>query len=583
MGDGEASRTRRSAWRFLGWLIGTQRKGVLLLVLAGLSWQGAAIFTPVVAAHAVDAIVAGNRPGLYWWVAAVVLIGAIEATAGGLRHIFAMRNRAHGYDVMRGTLLRQALRMDARYHDRFPPGELMSRASSDAEVAGRVLDAIGHTVGYVLTVIGASIVLLVLDWELALMILAPLPILSVGFWRYSRRYKAGTTAVQDELGRATALVEETVTGIRVVKGLGAGEALSARFRRTSDNVFERAMAVARLDAMFLPALELLPMVDLLIVLWFGGNRVIDGELTLGEFVAFNAYVVLLVWPMRVLGQRISTVQNALAAAERIVDALDVDPEVREADDPRALPAGGADVRFENVTFGYSASSPVLDGFSLHVEPGASVALVGRTGSGKSTVAALLSRFYDVQDGRVLLDGIDVRELSLVEVRHAVALVAEDTYLFTNTVRENIKFGRAYASDAEVEAAARAAGAHEFVERLPDGYDTMLGERGYTLSGGQRQRVAIARAILADPAVLVLDDATSSVDATKEHEIRAALAVVMEGRTTIVIAHRPATIALAERVVVLEDGRVVEEGTHESLAASSARYRALLALDEDAQP
>jgi ATP-binding cassette subfamily B protein len=224
---------------------------------------------------------------------------------------------------------------------------------------------------------------------------------------------------------------------------------------------------------------------------------------------------------------------------------------------------------------------VLDGFDLHVEPGASVALVGGTSSGKSTVAALLARFYDPQAGTVLLDGIDVRELSLEQLRKAIALVSDETYLFTDTVRANIAFGRDDATDDEIEAAARAAGAHEFIADLPEGYDTLLGERGYSLSGGQRQRVAIARAIVADPDVLVLDDATSSVDATKEHEIRAALEDVMQGRTTIVIAHRPATIALAERVVVLEGGRVVEEGTHGELLAHSPRYRALLALDEEA--
>jgi ATP-binding cassette subfamily B protein len=342
------------------------------------------------------------------------------------------------------------------------------------------------------------------------------------------------------------------------------------------------MDVAMVDAVFLPALEFLPLVDQLLVLWVGGHAVLNGSLTLGEFVAFNAYVVLLVWPMRVLGQRVSTVQNALAAAERVVDALSPRPQVVDPAAPRPLRHEGA-VEFDDVRFAYDTGGrPVLDGFSVRVEPGRSIALVGRTGSGKSTVAALLARFYDVDGGAIRLDGVDLREAALADVRSTVALVSEDTYLFTQTVGANIAYGRPAATQAEIEDAARAAGAHEFVERLPQRYETMLGERGFSLSGGQRQRIAIARAVLADPTVLVLDDATSSVDATKEHEIRGALAGVMQGRTTIVIAHRPATIALAERVVVLEGGRVVEEGTHAELAARSPRYRALLALDiEDA--
>jgi ATP-binding cassette, subfamily B, bacterial len=288
--------------------------------------------------------------------------------------------------------------------------------------------------------------------------------------------------------------------------------------------------------------------------------------------------VLLVWPLRVLGQRISTLQNALAAAERVVEALEDEPRVVDPEAPVPL-AGRGEVVFEGVRFAYGEGGrPVLDGFTLRVEPGRSVALVGATGSGKSTVAALLARFYDPQAGTVRVDGVDVRDARLADLRRAVALVSDETYLFTDTVRGNIAFGRADAAQEEVVAAARAAGAHAFIERLPNGYDTVLGERGYSLSGGQRQRVAIARAILADPSVLVLDDATSSVDATKEHEILAALDDVKRARTTIVIAHRPATIALAERVVVLEDGRVVEEGTHEELSARSPRYRALLALD-----
>ena len=578
--EGRERERRRAAWRLLGRLIVWERRGVAGGILSGLTWQGAAITTPVFAAFAIDALRSDDRHGVYLWAGLAALIGVVEAAGGVGRHVFAMRNRAHALARVRDLLLRHSLRLDARFHDRFPPGELMSRSSSDAELISRMLDSMGHTAGYVVTVIGASAVLIVFDWRLALVVLAPLPLLSFAFWRYARRYVARTHALQEELGHTSALVEESVTGIRVVKGLGAGEAMSQRFRAVSDRVYDRSMDVARLDAVFLPALEPVPLLDQLLVLWLGGHRVLDGKLTVGEFVAFNAFVVMLIWPVRVLGQRISTLQNAVAASERVVEALEVEPKVREPEHPRPL-AGRGDVRFEDVVFGYSEGEPLLDGLNLRIEPGDSVALVGRTGSGKSTIAALLVRFYDVDRGAVYLDDVDIREASLVDLRRNVALVSEETYLFTETVRTNIAYGRPDATDEEVVAAAEADGAHEFVSELPDGYETMLGERGYTLSGGQRQRIAIARAILADPAVLVLDDATSSVDATKEHEIRGALATVMEGRTTIVIAHRPATIALAARVAVLENGRIVEEGRHAELAARSERYRALLAIDEEA--
>jgi len=571
--------TQRSAWSYLGSLVAQRRNGILLALLSGLTWQGAAIVSPLLAAAAIDSILAHDRNRVYLWAALAVGLGLLEAIGGAFRHIFAMRNRAYALAAVRDDLLRHSLRLDARFHDRYASGELMSRSSNDAELISRLLDASGHTFGYLITVLGAGIVLLVLDAGLALLILAPLPLLSYGFWRYSRRYLDRTTALQEELGHASSLVEETVSGIRVVKGLGAGDALSARFKRTSDRVLGRALDVASVDAVFLPALELLPMLDLLLVLWVGGHRVLDGKLTLGQFVAFNAYVVMLVWPLRILGQRVSTLQNSAAAAGRVVEVLNDGPTVIERADPRPLPRrNSAEVRFEDVRFGYG-DAPVLDGFTLRIEPGTSVALVGSTGSGKSTVAALLARFYDVEAGAVLLDGLDVRDAALRDLRAAVAVVAEDTFLFGDTVRANVAYGRADAPADEVEEAARAAGAHEFILALPDGYDTVLGERGFSLSGGQRQRIAIARAILADPSVLILDDATSSVDATKEHEIRAALARVMEGRTTIVIAHRPATIALARRVVVLEGGRIVEEGSHEELARTSRRYRALLALED----
>ncbi len=420
-----------------------ERRGIGLAVLSGLSWQGAAILTPVFAAEAIDAIGEGDRNAVYVWAAIVVVLGLLESAAGAGRHVFAMRNRARGLAHVRDAVLLQALRLDARFHDRFPPGELMSRSAADAEVVSRVLDASGHTFGYLVTVVGVSIVLLVLDATLALIILAPLPILVVGFWRYARRYSSRTKLYQEELGHTSALVEETVAGIRVVKGLGASAALSGRFLDASERVRLRALDVASVDAVFLPALELVPALVQVLVLWFGGQRVLDGQLSVGEFVAFNAYVVILVWPLRVLGQRISTLQNALAAAERIVEAVEQEPAVVDPAEPRSLDTAphGAEVRFAGVRFGYDERSPVLDGFDLHVEAGASVALVGGTSSGKSTVAALLARFYDVQEGAVLLDGIDVRELPLGQLRKAIALVSDETYLFTDTVRANIAFGR----------------------------------------------------------------------------------------------------------------------------------------------
>jgi ATP-binding cassette subfamily B protein len=381
---------------------------------------------------------------------------------------------------------------------------------------------------------------------------------------------------QEDLSDLTELAEETIAGIRVAKGIGAGDALSARFRRQSGRVVDSALAVAGVDAVFLPALEALPLIGILIALWYGGHRVLNGDISIGTFTLFNVYLAALVAPLRTLGQRVGTVQRAVAAGRRVVDVLQAEPAVVESPSPRPFPER-SDVRFEDVHFGYGDERPILEGLTLEIPAGTSLALVGSTGSGKSTAAALLARFYDPDAGRVEIGGVDVRELRLEELRRGVGLVFEETFLFGDTVRGNLELGAPDAGDTEIRRAAELAGAAEFVERLPEGYDTMLGERGMSLSGGQRQRLAIARAILADPQVLILDDATSAVDATKEHEIRSALAEVMAGRTTLVIAHRPATIALADRVAVVDEGRIVEEGTHAELVARSPRYRSLLAL------
>jgi len=580
---GEVEARRRAAWRFVRAVVRSQAGGVTGAVLSGLLWQTGAIAAPLIVSYTIDhGIVPRDGHALTIWLLALFGVGLLEVVAGGMRHIYAIRNRSASDARVRDAIFAHALRLDASYHDRVGPGELMSRASSDSEHVARMMDAIGHTIGYALTVVAVSVVMLVIDAKLALLVLLPLPLVSVVAWQYSRRYDARTRRLQEAWASAATLVEETVSGVRVVKGLGAGGALSGRFRSRSDEIVGRALDVARLDAVFNPALEVLPLLGIAVVLWVGGRQVISGSLSLGLFVAFNAYVVMLVWPLRVLGQRVSTLQKALAASARITEVLETEPRLREPRHPQELaPPVRGDVRLEGVGFGHEGDRPILDGLELELPAGESVALVGATGSGKSTVAGLLARLYDPDGGHVLLDGHDVRELRLADVRQAVALVFEETFLFTESVRENIRFGRPDADDESVARAAALAGAAEFIAGLPDGYETVLGERGFSLSGGQRQRIAIARAILADPAVLVLDDATSAVDATKEHEIRAALAKVMHGRTTLVIAHRPATIALADRVAVLENGRIVEEGTHAELVSRSARYRALLALESEA--
>jgi len=433
------------------------------------------------------------------------------------------------------------------------------------------------TIANLLTVVLVSAVLLVIDWKLALLALFCLPFVNIAAKRFSTRLHPVAMSLQQELSTVSTIVEETVTGIRAVKGFGAEAGQHRQLSTQADNVFERIVHLARIRSRFQPLLDVIPSISMVGVLAYGGLLVIDHRIQVGQLVEFNLYITMLINPLRSIGQIIAQAQRAVASSERVSEILDASPVVTDRPGARPFGDGPGEVRFEDVRFAYGAGdAPILEHFDLTVAAGESVAIVGSTGSGKTTTARLIPRFYDVESGRVTLDGIDVRDLKLRDLRKAVAVVFEDTFLFTDTVTANIAFGEPGASFERVQRAAKLAGADAFISELPDGYGTLLGERGFSMSGGQRQRIALARAILADPRVLILDDATSSVDASKEHEIRDALTHVMDRRTTIVIAHRPATIALAQRVVLLDEGRIVATGTHEELSASNARYQEVLA-------
>jgi ATP-binding cassette subfamily B protein len=527
-----------------------------------------------------------SNTALLRWSLAILVAGVVAGVCSGLRRWFAFREARWSEAVLRDRIFAHLQRLHFAFHDDVQTGQLMSRANTDLQQVQAFVVMIPITISNAATVLAAAVIMFSINPLLALLALGPLPFVNVLARRFSNNLFPSVMAIQVESAELATVVEETVSGVRVVKGFGSERVQAAKLRAEADDVYERSIDATKVRARYMPAMDLLPNLGLLAVLGYGGHLVLDGRLTIGELVAFNTYVALLIWPLRMLGQIVAQGQRAAAASGRVAEVLATDPQIVDHPQPRKLPAastnghGLGEVRFDTVTFSYGNNGPrILDKLDLVVEPGASVALVGATGCGKTTVARLIPRFYDVTDGAVRIDGVDVRDLRVQELRRSVGIVFEDTFLFNDTVRANIAFADPDVSDERVLRAARLAGAHEFVMELPDGYESIIGERGFSLSGGQRQRIAIARAILADPRVLILDDATSAVDPTKEHEIRDALAEVMRGRTTIVIAHRPATVALADRVVLLEDGRVIAEGTHDSLLGESERYRAVLAAGE----
>jgi ABC-type multidrug transport system fused ATPase/permease subunit len=555
----------------LGFLGPYRRPLIVSLLLAWLAML-MTVLIPLLVGLGIDAIQEERRDEILPLALALLGAGLLRlALTVGRRLIAGKVSLAVEYDL-RQRFYEHLQRLELAFFDRQQTGQLMSRATVD-------LQSIRFFLGYgliwisqsALTILFAATVMFVIDPLLAILALAPVPFLIAAARRYSRRNRPAEQEVQQRVGELTAGAEESVSGIRIVKAFARERHMLDRFRRSVDRVFEQSMVSTRLQSFYTPLMGFLPNVGIAIVLLVGGNQVINGSLTLGEFTAFNIYLVMLSGPVRWLGMSLSMAQRAVASGNRMFEVLDRDPEMQSPPGAPPLPEGRGRVSLQRVTLRYDGSEPALTGIDLEVQPGRTVALVGPTASGKTSLVGLLARLYDPSEGRVLVDGADIREVDLASLRRGIAFVADDSFLFSDTVAANIAYAKPDASRGEIEAAARRARAHEFITRLPDGYETVVGERGLTLSGGQRQRVAIARALLAAPRILILDDATSSVDARTEAQIKAGLREAMKGRTTFIVAHRLSTISLAEEIVVLDRGRIVDRGTHEELLERCPLY------------
>ncbi len=535
------------------------------------------VLIPYLTGRAIDSIRGHHRHDLTLWAIAIVVAGLARLGLSVGRRVIAGRVSLGVELDLRNRLYEHLQRLELSFFDRQQTGQLMSRATVDLQSVrfflGYGLIFIGQSA---LTILLAGVAMFALQPGLGALALAPVPFVVLIANRYGRHSRPAMQEAQQRIAELTAEAEENVSGVRVVKAFAQENRQLERFEHSVTRVFEQQVYATKIQAKYNPMISFLPNLGLAAILLVGGRQVMHGSLTLGQFTAFYGYLLMLISPMRTLGYMLGAAQRATASGARIFQVLDRTPRMTAPADAPPLPAGAGQVSFQNVSLTFEGSpNPALREIDLDIPAGRTVALVGAMGSGKTALVSLLPRLYDVTEGTVRIDGADVRTVDPVSLRHAIGIAGDDPFLFSASVHENIAYGRPDATREEVEAAARAAQADEFVRALPKGYDTLIGERGLTLSGGQRQRIGIARAIAADPRILILDDATSSVDASTEQEIKLALRAVMTGRTTFVIAHRLSTITLADEIVVLEEGRIAARGDHEQLLERSELYREIV--------
>ncbi len=562
--------------RLLGWLR-PYRTGVVLSALLAAAAIVMTVAIPWLSGRAIDQIREGDQSGLTVLGLAVLGAGVLRLALTVARRLLAGRVSLGVELDLRNSMYSHLQALELGFFDRQQTGQLMSRATVDLQ---SVRFFLGYGLVFMLqsglTILLAAGAMIAVQPGLAAVSLIPVPVVVFVAARYGYRSRPALQEFQQRIAELTADVEENIGGVRVVKAFAREDRQLSRFRDQVARVWDQAMITTRLQAFYNPFIGFLPQLGLAAILFYGGRQVIDGRLSIGEFSAFYAYLLMLLSPMRTLGISLGLAQRATAAGARVYQILDREPRIASAPDAPPLPEGSGHVELRNVTLEYEgAHRPALHDVDLDIPAGTTVALVGATGAGKTTLVQLLARLYDVSAGAVLIDGADVRDVNVASLRAALAVVDDSPFLFSASVADNIAYARADATREEIELAARRAQAHDFIEGLPDGYDTRVGERGLTLSGGQRQRVAIARALLADPRILILDDATSSVDASTEQEIKQALREVMAGRTTFVIAHRLSTISLADTIVVLENGEVAAAGGHDDLVEQSELYREIV--------